>query len=189
MKKQHIHAAIEAAQITDAQKRILKMLVNSGHDLISFGVGTIATRLKLSDRTVQRAFDLFQRAGLMSIVHREAGGRVPRVYKLNLCASMGDKLGRLRGDICHRPSLLGDNVTAQCHRIHRETSSCVSEAAKQPPSQAEELPPRPRPSGGKSKPTNVVCFAEAKARIEARKQEHSAHGRDGSTEAAAKVSS
>jgi hypothetical protein len=179
VKKQRIHAAIEAAQITDAQKRILKMLVSSGHDLISFGVGTIATRLRLSDRTVQTALRLFQDAGLLTLVHREVGGRIPRVYKLNLCA--------MRGEIFHRSSLLGENFTAQFHRIYRETSSCVSEAAKQPPSQAEELPPRPRPSGGKSKSTNVVCFAEAKARIEARKQEHSAHGRDGSTEAAAKV--
>lgn len=136
MKKQHIHAAIESSTLTRAQKRIMKMMVHSGHDLISFGVGTIAKRLNLSDRTVQRAFDRLQKAGVMAVVHAESLGRFPRVYKLDFDALTGDKLG----DKCHRPSLLGDIVTAKCHRIYRGTSSCVCEDAKQPPSQGELLP-------------------------------------------------
>lgn len=144
-----LHAAIDRSSLTRAQKAVARFVCRIPSDRISYGLGTVAERLDITERTVRSAIRELERLGVLTLVHRERNGTMPRVYSISRDAIMsipcaesdpqGGKKGGSEGGNFSGVPYLAEIFRPEFPRITTPTSVVVRCAAEQPPCKVMNL--------------------------------------------------
>lgn len=171
-----LHRVINGSLLSKSEKAVLRFIVNADQRIFSFGLSTVAKELRLSERSVRYAIRTIDDSdgglGILVLMVEAKAGVLPRVYRVVreritesvLPYEKGAKKAPSRGAFLPPSSLLG----AKMPRITSVTSSCVSGAAEQPPSQGD-APPK----------ASVHSIAAARAKREAAKTASLGRGVEG----------
>lgn len=94
-----IHSTIERSKLTKATKALLRFIVNSKLEEFSFGVHTIAEKLKLDPTTVRAALRKVDNtsdtgAAILELVREAKHGTQPRVYRIKIDRITAENLAR-----------------------------------------------------------------------------------------------
>ena len=94
-----IHSTIERSKLTKATKSLLRFIVNSKLEEFSFGVHTVAEKLKLDPTTVRAALRKIDNtsdtgAAILEIVREAKHGTQPRVYRIKIERVTAENLDR-----------------------------------------------------------------------------------------------
>lgn len=94
-----IHSTIERSKLTKATKSLLRFIVNSKLEEFSFGVHTVAEKLKLDPTTVRAALRKIDNtsdtgAAILELVREEKHGTQPRVYRVKIDRITAENLAR-----------------------------------------------------------------------------------------------
>jgi hypothetical protein len=94
-----IHSTIERSKLTKATKALLRFIVNSRLQEFSFGVHTVAEKLKLDPTTVRAALRKIDNtsdagAAILELVREAKHGTQPRVYRIKIDRITAENLDR-----------------------------------------------------------------------------------------------
>lgn len=138
-----LHAAIARSSLTPAQKAVARFVCRIPSDQMSCGLGTVAKRLDITERTVRSAVRELERLGVLTLVHRERNGTMPRVYSISRDAIMsipcaehdpkGGKKGGSEGGNFSGVPYLAEIFRPEFPRITTPPLVAVRCAAEQPP--------------------------------------------------------
>jgi DNA-binding CsgD family transcriptional regulator len=159
-----LHAAIARSSLTRAQKAVARLVCRIPSDRMSYGLGTVAERLDITERTVRSAIRELERLGVLTLVHRERNGTMPRVYSISRDAIMsipcaesdpqggkkggpeGGKKGGPEGGNFSGVPYLAEIFRPEFPRITTPPLEDVREAAEQPPTRESRSNVIPFPS-------------------------------------------
>lgn len=144
-----LHAAIARSSLTRAQKAVARFVCRIPSDRMSYGLGTVAERLDITERTVRSAIRELERLGVLTLVHRERNGTMPRVYSISRDAIMsipcaesdpqGGKKGGPEGGNFSGVPYLAEIFRPEFPRITTPPLVVVRCAAEQPPCKVMNL--------------------------------------------------
>jgi len=143
-----IHSTIERSKLTKATKALLRFIVNSKIEEFSFGVHTVAEKLKLDPTTVRAALRKIDNtsdagAAVLELVREAKHGTQPRVYRIKIERITAENLARAASGMKRAiggesygeiPALglLAGNPRPKSPRITTSTVSSDRDAAEQP---------------------------------------------------------
>lgn len=143
-----IHSTIERSKLTKATKALLRFIVNSRLEELSFGVHTLAEKLKLDPTTVRAALRKIDNtsdtgAAILELVREAKHGTQPRVYRIKIDRITAENLARAASGMKRAiggesdgeiPALglLAGNPRPKSPRITNSTVSSARDAAEQP---------------------------------------------------------
>lgn len=173
-----LHAAIARSSLTPAQKDVARFVCRIPSDQMSYGLGTVAKRLDITERTVRSAVRELERLGVLTLVHRERNGTMPRVYSISRDAIMsipcaesdpnGGKKGGSEGGNFSGVPYLAEIFRPQFPRITTSPLVDVREAAEQPPTRESRsnvipFPSKPRGTRAEQPPCKVMNLSDLRA--------------------------
>lgn len=143
-----IHSTIERSKLTKATKALLRFIVNSKLEEFSFGVHTIAEKLKLDPTTVRAALRKIDNtsdtgAAVIELVREAKHGTQPRVYRIKIeritvenlaraASGMNRAIGGESDGEIPALGLLAGNPRPKSPGITTSTVSSDRDAAEQP---------------------------------------------------------
>lgn len=173
-----IHSTIERSKLTKATKALLRFIVNSKIEEFSFGVHTVAEKLKLDPTTVRAALRRIDNtsdtgAAILELVREAKHGTQPRVYRIKIERITADNLDRAAAGMKRAiggesdgeiPALglLAGIPRPKSPRITTSTVSSTSDAAEQPQpreSRSNVIPFPSRQRGTKAEAPQVAVTA------------------------------
>lgn len=157
-----IHSTIERSRLTKSAKALLRFIVNSKAEEFSFGVHTIAERLRLDPTTVRAALRKIDDtsptgAAILELTQEARYGTQPRVYRVKVERITAGNLARAAAGMDRAiggeseveiPALgvLAGNPRPKSPRITTSPLEDVREAAEQPPTRESRSNVIPFPS-------------------------------------------
>lgn len=157
-----IHSTIERSKLTKSAKALLRFIVNSKVEEFSFGVHTIAERLRLDPTTVRAALRKIDDtsptgAAILELAQEARYGAQPRVYRVKIERITAGNLARAAAGMDRAiggesyveiPALgvLAGNPRPKSPRITTSPLVDAREAAEQPPTRERRSNVIPFPS-------------------------------------------